>query len=161
MLVVVDTNVVYQALRSSLGASFYILSLIRNNKISLALSMQVFNEYEDVLKRPSTIKDLKLSFGDIEKILQFIAFIGKPYTTYYLFRPNLKDESDNMFIELAIVSNCNYLITNNVRDFTTKSELKFQDLKVITPSDFVKMWRKNHESKSQRIDHTRTQRAET
>jgi predicted nucleic acid-binding protein len=72
--------------------------------------------------------------------------LNKPYTTYYLFRPNLKDESDNIFIELAIASNCNYLITNNVRDFTTKSELKFQDLKILTPSDFVKMWRKEYES---------------
>ncbi len=148
MLVVIDTNVLYQALRSQLGASYYIFSLIRNNKISLALSVQVFNEYEEVLSRPSTLKDLNLTYNDIDKVLQFIAFVGKPYTTYYLFRPNLKDESDNIFIELSIVSNCNYLITNNVRDFTIKSELKFQDLKIITPSDFVKMWRKNYESKS-------------
>ena len=148
MLVVIDTNVLYQALRSKLGASFYILSLIRSNKISLALSIQVFNEYEEVLNRPSSLKDLKLTQDDISKVLQFIAFAGKPYTTYYLFRPNLKDESDNIFIELSIVSNCNYLITNNVRDFTKKSELKFQDLKVITPSDFIKMWRKKYENKS-------------
>lgn len=148
MLVVIDTNVMYQALRSHLGASFYILSLIRNSRISLALSMQVFNEYEDVLKRPSTLKDLNLTSGNIDKVLQFLAFIGKPYTTFYLFRPNLEDESDNIFVELAIVSNCNYVITNNVRDFTVKSELKFKDLKIINPSDFVKMWRKNYESKS-------------
>jgi putative PIN family toxin of toxin-antitoxin system len=148
MLVVIDTNVLYQALRSNSGASFYILSLIRSNKILLALSIQVFNEYEEVLNRPSSLKDLKLTHDDIIKVLQFISYVGKPFTTYYLFRPNLKDESDNIFIELSIVSNCNYLITNNVKDFTTKSELKFQDLKVITPSDFIKMWRKNYESKS-------------
>jgi putative PIN family toxin of toxin-antitoxin system len=147
MLVVIDTNVLYQALRSQLGASFYILSLIRNNKISLALSVQVFNEYEDVLTRPSSLKDLKLTREDIIKVLQFIAFIGKSYITYFLFRPNLEDESDNIFIELSIASNSNYLITNNVRDFTTKAELKFQDLKVITPSDFVKIWRNKYESK--------------
>ncbi|MBN2159129.1 MAG: putative toxin-antitoxin system toxin component, PIN family [Spirochaetes bacterium] len=147
MLVVIDTNVLYQALRSQLGASYYILSLIRNNKISLALSVQVFNEYEDVLTRPSSLKDFNLTREDIIKVLQFIAFIGKSYTTYYLFRPNLQDENDNIFIELSIASNSNYLITNNVRDFTTKSELKFQDLKVITPSDFVKIWRKKYESK--------------
>ena len=148
MLVVVDTNVLYQALRSQLGASYYILSLIRNNKISLALSIQIFNEYEEVLKRPSSLKDLNLNKEDINKVLQFIAFIGKPYITYFLFRPNLQDERDNIFIELFIASNSNYLITNNVRDFTTKSELKFQDLKVITPTDFVKLWRNKYESKS-------------
>jgi putative PIN family toxin of toxin-antitoxin system len=148
MLVVIDTNVLYQALRSQIGASFYILSLVRNNKISLALSVPVFNEYEDVLNRPSSLKDLNLTRDDIHDVLQFIAFVGKPYATYYLFRPNLEDESDNMFVELSIAANSNYLITNNVRDFTVKSDLKFQDLKIITPSDFVKMWRKKYEIKS-------------
>ena len=146
MLVVLDTNVLYQALRSSSGASHFILSLIRNNKVSLALSVPVFNEYRKVLTRPESLKDLHLSHSDIEKILRFIAYIGKPYTMYFLFRPNLMDEYDNIFIELSIIINCNYLITSNIKDFTIKSELTFDDLAVITPSDFVKLWRKNYES---------------
>jgi putative PIN family toxin of toxin-antitoxin system len=146
MIIVLDTNALYQALRSNSGASFFILSLIRNNKISLAISIQAFNEYEEVLKRPTSLSDLKLNIKDIEIILRFIAYIGKPYATYFSFRPNLVDENDNIFLELAIASNCDYLITNNVRDFTSKSELKFDDLSVITPADFVKMWRKKYES---------------
>jgi len=146
MLIVLDTNVLYQALRSSSGASYYILSLIRNNKISVALSIPVFNEYQKVLTRSKVLKDLKLSLSNIDKVLRFLAYIGKPYTTYFLFRPNLMDEYDNIFIELSIVSNCNYFITNNVKDFTVKAELKFDDLNIITPSDFVKLWRKNYES---------------
>jgi len=146
MLIVLDTNVLYQALHSSSGASHYILSLIRNNKISIALSIPVFNEYQKVLTRSKVLKDLKLSLSDIDNVLRFLAYIGKPYTTYFLFRPNLIDEYDNIFVELSIVSNCNYLITNNVKDFTVKSELKFNDLNIITPSDFVKLWRKNYES---------------
>lgn len=146
MIIVLDTNVLYQALRGNNGASFYILSLIRDNKISLALSIPVFNEYEKVLSRPASLKDLNLSLSDIEKVLKYIAYIGRPYTTYFLFRPNLMDESDNIFIELSLVSNCDFLITSNVKDFTTKSELKFDDLTIITPSEFVKLWRKRYES---------------
>jgi len=146
MLLVLDTNVLYQALRSSSGASHYILSLIRNNKASLALSIPVFNEYQKVLTRTTSLKDLNLTRSDIDKILRFIAYIGKPYTNYFLFRPNLIDEYDDIFVELSIVSNCNYLITSNIKDFTVKSELKFDDLNIITPSDFVKLWRKNYES---------------
>jgi putative PIN family toxin of toxin-antitoxin system len=146
MIIVLDTNVLYQALRGNNGASFFILSLIRDNKISLALSIPVFNEYEKVLSRPSSLKDLNLSLSDIEKVLKFIAYIGRPYTTYFLFRPNLLDESDNIFIELSLVSNSDFLITSNVKDFTTKSELKFDDLTIITPSEFVKLWRKRYES---------------
>jgi len=146
MIVVLDTNVLYQALRGSNGASFFILSLIRDNKISMALSIPVFNEYEKVLTRPASLKDLNLSLSDIKKVLKFVAYIGRPYTTYFLFRPNLLDESDNIFVELSLVSNCDFLITSNVKDFTTKSELKFDDITIITPSEFVKVWRTKNES---------------
>ncbi len=146
MLIVMDTNVLYQALRSSLGASHFILNLIRNIDISLAISIPVFNEYKKVLTRSSSLKDLKLDKSDIDKVLRFITYIGKPYSTYFLFRPNLQDEYDNIFVELAIASNCNYLITSNIRDFNIKADLKFDDLTVITPTDFVKLWRKNNES---------------
>jgi len=145
MLVVIDTNVLYQSLKSSSGASHYILRLLREQKITIALSMAVFNEYEDVLNRPEKMKDIDFSKNDIEKILRFISYIGKPFVTYYLFRPNLKDEKDNIFVELAITSNAKYLVTSNIKDYKN-SDLTFDDLLVITPGDFVKMWRKKYEN---------------
>ena len=45
------------------------------------------------------LKLMGLEEGDIEKILAFLAFIGRPFDTYFLFRPNLKDEDDNIFVE--------------------------------------------------------------
>ncbi|MFQ5633509.1 MAG: putative toxin-antitoxin system toxin component, PIN family, partial [bacterium] len=84
-----------------------------------------------------------LTLTDVEKFLRFVAYVRKPYKIYYLFRPNLKDESDNMLVELAVISQSDYLITNNTRDFRN-AELKFESLRVITPADFVKLWRKNY-----------------
>ena len=40
-------------------------------------------------------------------------------------RPNLRDENDNMFVDLAFASNCQFLVTSNVSDFLQNSELKF------------------------------------
>ncbi|HRX16427.1 MAG TPA: putative toxin-antitoxin system toxin component, PIN family [Spirochaetota bacterium] len=145
MIVVIDTNVLYQALRSSSGASNFILQLIRNHKITLALSLPVFSEYEDVLKRPDKIKDLGLSTIDIDKILRFLAYISKPITIYYSFRPNLKDEEDNIFIELSLASNSDFIITSNTKDFIKSNELKFDDISIVTPAEFVMIWRKNYE----------------
>ena len=145
MKVVLDTNVLLQSLRSNNGASFFILELIRESKLNIALSIPVFNEYEDVLKRPEILKDLNLKKNDIDKILTFLAYIGKSYNTYYLFRPNLQDENDNIFIELAIASNSKYIITNNIKDFTRNNELRFDSIKIQTPSEFVKNWRKKNE----------------
>jgi putative PIN family toxin of toxin-antitoxin system len=146
MVIVIDTSVLLQALKSKNGASHYILRLILEQKVTLALSLQVFKEYEDVLKRPEIIKIIGLKSSDIDKVLVFLSYISKPFTTYYLFRPNLKDEKDNIFVELSLVSNSNYLITNNVRDFTHNTDLKFDDLNIITPVDFVKYWRNNYEN---------------
>jgi putative PIN family toxin of toxin-antitoxin system len=145
MIVVIDTNVIYQALRSKNGASHFILNLIREGKLNIALSINVFKEYEDVLLRPKTLTDLKLDNFDIDKILAFLAYIGKPFNVYYLFRPNLKDENDNMYIDLALASNSKYIITNNISDFTINNELKFENINILTPTKFIKLWRNIYE----------------
>ena len=58
-------------------------------------------------------------------------------------RPNLKDEKDNMIVELAVTSQSDYLITSNIRDFKN-AELKFEQLRIITPGEFVKRWRNSY-----------------
>ncbi|EKR89665.1 putative toxin-antitoxin system, toxin component, PIN family [Leptospira santarosai str. CBC379] len=78
----------------------------------------------------------------------FIAYVGYPQTIYFAFRPNLRDEDDNHFVELAIASNADFLITSNMKDFLNENELEFQDLRVITPSNFMNYWRENYENKS-------------
>ena len=143
MLLTLDTNVLYQALMSKKGASFFIFQQVRALKIQIALSVPVFAEYEAVLKREKSIRDFDLSGGDVDKFLRLIAFVGKKFQTYYLFRPNLPDENDNMLVELAIVSQSDYLVTSNLKDFNN-AELIFDDLNIITPAEFVKVWRKNH-----------------
>jgi putative PIN family toxin of toxin-antitoxin system len=124
MLITLDTNIIYQALKSSSGASFYILQQVRERRIQIALSVPLFEEYEDVLKREKSLDDLELDVEDIDKFLRFIAWVGKPYKSYFLFRPNLKDEKDNMVVELAIASQSDYLVTSNVKDFDN-AELRF------------------------------------
>lgn len=139
-MITLDTNIIYQALKSSSGASFYILQQVRERRIQIALSVPLFEEYEDVLKREKSLDDLELDVEDIDKFLRFIAWVGKPYKSYFLFRPNLKDEKDNMVVELAIASQSDYLVTSNVKDFDN-AELRFDQLKVVTPAEFVKLWR--------------------
>ena len=140
MLLTLDTNILYQALMSTTGASYFILQQVRNRKIQIALSVPVFFEYQDVLTRDKSLKDFELQLNDVDKFLRFIAYIGKTFEIYFLLRPNLKDEKDNKIVELAVTSQSDYLITSNIRDFKN-AELKFDELKVITPSEFVKMWR--------------------
>lgn len=144
MRIVLDTNVLYQALRNQTGASYYILQLIRTYQLELALSIPVFLEYQAVLLRQQTLQDLGLSHNEIESILQFIAYIGKPFDIHFLMRPNLRDESDNMFVDLAFTSNSRFIITNNISHFTKNVELIFDRFKVLTPAQFVRFWRQEN-----------------
>ncbi|PKA10411.1 putative toxin-antitoxin system toxin component, PIN family [Leptospira meyeri] len=145
MRVTIDTNVIYQALRDNRGASHFILNLVENKRIELALSTPVFTEYSDVLLRDKSLSDLALSKKDANLVLDFLAFVATPFSINYLLRPNLSDENDNIFVELAFASNSRFLITSNVKDFNLKNDLKFDSFKVITPTDFAKFWRLNYE----------------
>ena len=140
MLVTLDTNVIYQALKSATGASFFILQQVRERTIQIALSVPLFEEYQDVLMQEKSLKNFQLDIEDVDKFLRFIAYVGKPFKTLFLFRPNLKDEKDNMVMELAITSQSDYLVTSNIKDFKN-GELLFDQLKIVTPGEFVKIWR--------------------
>ena len=142
MRVVIDTSVLYQAMDSSLGASHAIFKLLRAGTIQLALSVPVFEEYSDVLLRSNSLKQFELNKEDIFKILDFIALIGIKTDIRFLLRPNLRDENDNIFIELAFASDSRFLITKNVRDFTFKPELRLEEIQIVTPAEFMEMWRK-------------------
>ncbi len=96
MLITIDTNVLYQALRSSSGASFLIMKLVRSGSCRIALSQPVFAEYQDVLTRKSSLAAFELTHSDVEKILRYISHVGQKFDPYFLFRPNLKDENDKI-----------------------------------------------------------------
>ena len=51
VLITLDTNLLYQAVRSKSGGSHAILQEVRGGKIQMALSVPLFLEYEDVLTR--------------------------------------------------------------------------------------------------------------
>jgi putative PIN family toxin of toxin-antitoxin system len=143
MIVTVDTNVVFAALYSRTGASHRIFQLVLDEKLTLALSAQAYFEYYDVLTRSENLKKLNLSIAEIEAVLDLLALLAKKHSIYYLLRPNLIDEKDNLFVECAFASNSEYLITSNVRDFKG-GELKGFKFQVITPGDFYQLWREKH-----------------
>ena len=139
MIVTVDTNVIYSGLYSKKGASHLILRLILDEKLKLAVSTQTYFEYYDVLTREKTLENLKLSKEEIENILDLLALLSQKHSIYYLLRPNLQDEKDNIFVECAFASNSEYLITSNIKDFKNSELGKFA-YKLVTPGQFYKLW---------------------
>jgi len=132
--IIIDTCVFISALRSNRGASFQLLSLIDSDKFEFYLSVALVLEYEAVAKRSS--QKLGLTDSDIEELIDYLCAAGKPRQVHFLWRPSLKDPSDDFILELAVESECDYIVTHNIRDFTETS--KFQ-VNAITPQKFLKI----------------------
>jgi putative PIN family toxin of toxin-antitoxin system len=132
--IVVDTNVFVTALRSQLGASYKLLLLLENDIYKLNLSVPLVLEYEEVAKR--MIGEIALSEREIDDILDFVISRSNRWHIFYLWRPQLKDPSDDMVLELAVTAGCRYIITYNVHDF--KGSEKF-GIKAIRPKAFLEM----------------------
>ena len=145
MRITQDTNVIFSALYSKLGASYYILRLVLTEQVTLALSPPVYFEYYDVLTRPDTLTKLNLSVTQVETILDTLALLAKKQSVYFLLRPNLPDEKDNLICECAFASQSEFLITSNLKDFQ-RGELKELSFKVMTPKEFYNLWKRQYES---------------
>ncbi len=134
MDVVLDTNVLVSALRSKRGASHSLLRLIGTGKFDIHLSVPVFLEYEAVAKR--LVVDGFLRESDVEDILDYLCGVAKKHSIFYLWRPFLRDPKDDMVLELAVASDCNSIVTYNLRDF---SGVERFGIRVITPHQFLKI----------------------
>jgi putative PIN family toxin of toxin-antitoxin system len=129
---VIDTNVLYSGLYSAAGASFRVLRMIEEKKLTPLLSTTILFEYEDILKRNQ--KDLKLSNKAVNDILDGLCASGKCRRIHFLWRPQLSDPKDDHVLELAVAGDCADIVTFNIKDF--KQAEKF-GITVLTPADFI------------------------
>lgn len=135
MNVVIDCNIFISAILSKDGMAREVLKSIFQDKIIPQMGQKLYSEYEDVLSREEIIKQSKLTADEIDELLNAFMNASIWVDSYYLWRPNLKDESDNHLIELAVASNSNYIITHNKKDFEN-SELQF-DIEIVTAYEFL------------------------
>ena len=135
--VVFDTNILAAALRSKNGASYQLISLVVANKFKIAVSLPLLMEYLDVLLRP-TVKPAGVSDADILDFVGEILQQAQRQNIYFLWRPWLKDEKDDMILELAIASQADYIVTFNLKDFRN---IELFGIEAITPKDFLNLVR--------------------
>jgi putative PIN family toxin of toxin-antitoxin system len=126
---VIDTSVLYAGLYSATGASFQILSLIEERRLTPVLSTALLFEYEEVLTRDH--EALGLSAIDIEDVLDGFCNRGDNRRIHFLWRPQLRDVKDDHILELAVAAGGVDIITHNVKDFDVANSF---GIRVLTPS---------------------------
>lgn len=127
--IVLDTNVLVTALKSSMGTSFRLLSMLEADRFQLHVSTPLVAEYEAVLKRGM----LNLTAQQIDDVVDFICARATQHKIYYLWRPMLKDPGDDFLLELAVKADAR-IITWNVADFKRSQPL---GVLVQTPREFL------------------------
>jgi putative PIN family toxin of toxin-antitoxin system len=133
--IVLDTDAIVAAMRSPTGASAAIIRKARRGKIALLLSVPLAVEYEAVCVRPEHQLAAGLSEQEVRIFVDAVIAIAEPVKIHYLWRPQLRDPSDEMVLEAAVNGRANLLITFNVRDYGT-APARF-GIEVMTPREAV------------------------
>jgi len=110
-----DSNVIYAGLYSTKGASHQILKNVGNGKIIPVLTVSLYEEYSDVLRR-SPLAEV-MTEEEIEGFLDFFCKRANLQDVFFLWRPLLKDPKDDMVLEAVVASQSKLIITHNIRDF--------------------------------------------
>ena len=123
MRLVLDTDVVVAALRSDRGASRQLVLAALDGRIEMLVSVPLVLEYEAVLTRPQLLKDVAMTIADVGAVLDAILSMAVPVEMRFLWRPQLKDPSDEMVLETAANGSADYLATFNLRHLRENKEI--------------------------------------
>jgi putative PIN family toxin of toxin-antitoxin system len=136
MRIVVDTNVLVGACMGT-GAPAAVVEACICGKGLPIVGNALLSEYEDVLSRETLFDGYRLTKAERFELLDIFLARCQWSMVYFTWRPNLRDEADNHLVELAVAGGADAIVTRNLRDLG-RMELRFPQLKVLGPEDFLK-----------------------
>lgn len=131
---VLDTNVLYAALRSPRGASRLLLEYVLDERLTANLTVPLFLEYEEVLVRKR--KEIGITYSEVVTLLAALVRLSRWQKVYYLWRWHVRDPEDAHVLEAAVAAPCRHLVTFNTSDFPGAADL---GIEVLTPSAFLEV----------------------
>jgi putative PIN family toxin of toxin-antitoxin system len=113
--IIIDTNVLVSSLIQKNYPYLIVNHLFIDKKIELCVSKELMEEYYEVLSRKkfSRFPDF---FSKAQSILTDIELSAQYYTPEVELKL-IKDDKDNMILELADICEADYIITGNSSDF--------------------------------------------
>ena len=136
MRVVIDTNVFVGAC-IGVGASNAVIRACLTRHCIPLMGAALLTEYEAVLGREALFAKGRLDASERDALLDVFMALCEWTRVYYLWRPNLPDESDNHLIELAVAGGAEFIVTRNMRDLQF-GQMRFPALRAISPEEFLK-----------------------
>lgn len=131
-----DTNVlVAGACRRESSLAHRLLMGVLEETIPIILTEPIVLEYLDVLVRPTVQRLTGLSPRQSAELVSDLISLSREVQLRFSWRPNLRDETDNKFVEAAIHASA-VIVTYNVGDFRLP-DLAAYGWTVMTPQQFL------------------------
>jgi putative PIN family toxin of toxin-antitoxin system len=131
---VLDTDVIIAALRSTKGASAEIIRHVLRGKMRIELTVAMALEYEAVAMRTEHLIAGDLTATEALNLIDSLIALAKPVEIHFRWRPQLRDVDDEMVLEAAINADDRTIVTFNARDFSGAERF---DVKVLSPRDIL------------------------
>jgi predicted nucleic acid-binding protein len=112
-----DTDTIVAAMRSPTGASAALVRAARLGRVTLAATVPLCLEYEDVCSRPEHMAAAEFSAADLAVFLDAVIDLVEPVDVWFLWRPQLRDPGDELVLEAAVNGRVAAITTFNRRDF--------------------------------------------
>ena len=120
------------ALRSRRGASFELISHLGSGAFEATVSVALVLEYESALLRD--VSAMPYTKEDIRAFIDYVCDTAIRQEIFFLWRPFLRDPSDDLVLEVAVAAGCEAIVTHNVRDFDGAMKL---GIRIVKPGEFL------------------------
>lgn len=134
--VVMDTNVlVAGACRHAESRAYQLLCGVLSGQVPLILTPSIALEYQDVLLRPGVQALTGLTHEESIDLVTDLIALSMEVQTRFTWRPNLRDETDNKFVDAAVHGGA-IIVTYNDSDYR-RGDLKRHGWLVMSPDEFL------------------------
>ena len=129
--IVLDTNCLLQALPSN-SPYHKVWTEVLDGRISLCVNTDILEEYEEVLARKATPE---IARNIVDAIANLTTTTMQ--NTYVHFELLPADSDDNKFVDCAVASDAEYIVTND-KHFNPLKKIPWPKVEIIKIVDFIK-----------------------
>ena len=129
MKIVLDTNVLVSGILSPHGPPAAVLRVLLSGRASPCFDERILSEYRDLLSREEFVFDRDL----VDELLSFLEATGSPVLASPLSL-TLPDPAAQMFVEVAVSGEADFLVTGNLRHFPKAAR---HSVAVVSPREFI------------------------
>lgn len=130
--IVLDTNVLLVSI-SSKSEMHWIFQKLLQEEFELIVSNEILLEYEEVISRKYSVEVA----ADVIRTLLLLPNVIKS-EIYFRWALLLADADDNKFVDCAVASNADYIVTHD-KDFKPLATVDFPSIEVLDISGFKEL----------------------